>query len=140
MVLFASMLSVALLAEPVTEPITTPLGTTSAPVVTPVSDAIRLRAWHNKRRDLLVGLGVSVAAIAGGIAAIVVGRYRAQVQCRGGSFCEGTPYFVGIVVGAPLIAVGGGASLGIGIALGVHGGRRPTPTLSMAPTALSLRF
>ncbi|MBK6920821.1 MAG: hypothetical protein IPH07_25720 [Deltaproteobacteria bacterium] len=109
----------------------------------PMSEgAIRMAAWTKRRNGLAVGLGISLGAMVGGALSIGLGSVRARNQCRD-SFCEGTPFFVGLIVGAPLLILGFAGALGTGVAWGVHVERRP-PKLAwrLQPTAggLTLRF
>ena len=99
----------------------------------------QVSAWQRRQRNLAIGVGISSAAVASGALAMVVGSYRAKKQCEV-SFCEGTPFLIGIIVGAPLIIAGTASTLGFGIALGKHRNNHPQARLSLAPGALHLRF
>lgn len=102
----------------------------------------RMQAWTKRRNALAIGLGVSLGAMVGGALSMGLGSVRAKNQCRD-SFCEGTPFFVGLAVGAPLLVLGFAGALGTGIAWGVHVGRRPRATAwRLQPSAggLTLRF
>ncbi len=109
------------------------------PMSTP---AIRMATWTKRRNGLAVGLGISLGAMVGGALSIGLGSVRARNQCRD-SFCEGTPFFVGLIVGAPLLILGFAGALGTGIAWGVHVERRPQKLawrLQPSVGGLTLRF
>lgn len=105
-------------------------------------DAARMAAWTKRRNGLAAGLAVSLGAMVGGALSIGLGSVRARNQCRD-SFCEGTPFFVGLVIGAPLLILGFAGALGTGVAWGVHAPRRPSKLawqLRPAAGGLTLRF
>ncbi len=143
--MYAASLAVALAAINPTLSSETEALTAEAPVITaarpdvdtipPIPDDdgeldtyVSYDQWNSRRRWLWAGFGLSAAHIGAGAASIGLGAFRAARQCAGGNFCEGTPYFVGLGIGAPLMVAGTVSTLVFTGLLISHAHKRPSAT------------